>query len=330
MQDVENKDKSQINIADFCREHGIEAMREDHESGEYACGKCGYVSNVKIVSTDPERKIFSPEEFNERARTGPGVDYGRHDFGMGSYINEKSVRMAGKKDAAKRLDFYRLRKWQYRLTQQTAAQRNLSKALTLIEKLREDFHFPYIVREEASMIYRSALTNGLIIGRSIDHMATAAMYMSNRYNNNGRTLKEFAEKTGIRKNDLARSYRALFWGLQKTSNERLLPDSNVYVSRISNKLEIPVETRSRALQILKIAKEKGISSGKDPAGFAAAALYQACVTTGFKITQKSLAREGHVTEVTIRSRHKQIKKEIIENNSLKADQSEALKFNNQK
>jgi transcription initiation factor TFIIB len=58
------------------------------------------------------------------------------------------------------------------------------------------------------------------------------------------------------------------------------------------------------------ARKKHISAGKDPMGFAAAALYIACKQNGEKKTQKEIADAAGVTEVTVRNRFKNLKKHL--------------------
>ena len=46
--------------------------------------------------------------------------------------------------------------------------------------------------------------------------------------------------------------------------------------------------------------------GKDPKGLAAAALYMAAKPTDERLTQRTIAKAAHITEVTLRTRAKQI------------------------
>ncbi len=79
------------------------------------------------------------------------------------------------------------------------------------------------------------------------------------------------------------------------------------ISKIASRAEISMVTQQEAIRVLKDAKKKGVVSGKDPMGLAAAALYVACVVTGEKKTQKEIAEIANVTEVTVRNRYKGLK-----------------------
>jgi transcription initiation factor TFIIB len=53
-----------------------------------------------------------------------------------------------------------------------------------------------------------------------------------------------------------------------------------------------------------------ISAGKDPMGLAASVLYMSSLNTGDAITQMDIADAAGVTEVTIRNRFKDLKKQL--------------------
>ncbi|MHA1750413.1 MAG: transcription initiation factor IIB, partial [Promethearchaeota archaeon] len=63
-----------------------------------------------------------------------------------------------------------------------------------------------------------------------------------------------------------------------------------------------------AADLLKKATQRGLAKmGKDPKGLAAAALYMCAKKTKERKTQTQIAEVSRVTEVTLRTRAKQIK-----------------------
>jgi len=84
-------------------------------------------------------------------------------------------------------------------------------------------------------------------------------------------------------------------------------DSADCIARIASKIEVSEKTKRYAIKILKKAKENGISSGKDPMGMAAAALYISGSKMCEECTQKEIAIAANVTEVTVRNRCKGLK-----------------------
>ena len=83
-----------------------------------------------------------------------------------------------------------------------------------------------------------------------------------------------------------------------------------YVSKIAEKNGISGKTQGVAIAILGEAKRKRFSAGKDPMGMAAAAIYIACLQQNEKITQKEIAEVAGVTEVTVRNRYKELKRQL--------------------
>ena len=55
-----------------------------------------------------------------------------------------------------------------------------------------------------------------------------------------------------------------------------------------------------------VAKELRLTSGRGPAGIAAAVCYIASILTGNRRTQSEVAEIAQVTEVTIRNRYKEL------------------------
>jgi transcription initiation factor TFIIB len=163
------------------------------------------------------------------------------------------------------------------------------------------------IKEKAAVVYRKALDKGLVRGRSINAIIAAALYAACRKSGASRTLREIAEASLVDKKDVARCYRLL---LQELDFHMPVADPLTYVSKIAEKNGISGKTQGAAIAILREARRKRFSAGKDPMGLAAAALYIACVQNSEKITQKDIAEAAGVTEVTIRNRYKALKQQL--------------------
>jgi transcription initiation factor TFIIB len=66
-----------------------------------------------------------------------------------------------------------------------------------------------------------------------------------------------------------------------------------------------------AYKTLIVAKQLRLTSGRGPAGVAAAASYIASVLTGERKTQREIAEIAQVTEVTIRNRYKELIERLL-------------------
>jgi transcription initiation factor TFIIB len=89
-----------------------------------------------------------------------------------------------------------------------------------------------------------------------------------------------------------------------------IADPLTYVSKIAEKNGVSGKTQGAAIAILREARQKRVSAGKDPMGMAAAALYIACLQNNTKVSQQNIAEAAGVTEVTVRNRYKALKKQL--------------------
>jgi len=176
-----------------------------------------------------------------------------------------------------------------------------------LERLSGKVSISPSLKEKAALIYRKALEKGLVRGRSINSIASAALYAACRQSGTPRTLRDIAEASLVDKKDVARCYRLL---LHELHFAMPIADSLTYVSKIAEKNRISGRTQGAAIAILADAKRKRFAAGKDPMGLAAAALYIACLQHNEKITQKDIADAAGVTEVTVRNRYKALKRQL--------------------
>ncbi|MEM4295204.1 MAG: hypothetical protein QXS91_00090, partial [Candidatus Anstonellales archaeon] len=70
------------------------------------------------------------------------------------------------------------------------------------------------------------------------------------------------------------------------------------------------KVQKEAVKLIKKSLKKGLISGRGPTGVAAAAIYIAAAEQGERKTQKEVAEVAGVTEVTIRNRYRELKKEL--------------------
>jgi len=198
---------------------------------------------------------------------------------------------------------YRLRKWQRRIRVSNATERNLAFALSEISKIANSLSLPKNILETASVIYRKAVKERLIRGRSIQGVTAAAIYVACRQCGLARTLDEVAQASNINKKEVGRSYRFLVKEL-----DYFIPPlkPSQYITKFSNQLTMQGKVEEIAHKILAGAKELKLTSGRGPTGIAAAASYIASVLTGERKTQREIAEIAQVTEVTIRNRYKEL------------------------
>jgi len=280
----------------------------DYQRNIVICEKCGRVLREKIKDRGPEWRAFDQKQREERSRGGSPMTYTIHDKGLSTKIDWKNRDGRGNNLSPERRSLmYRLRKWQRRIRISDATERNLAFALSEMDRMSSQLGLPKNVREIAALIYRGAVKKELIRGRSIEGVASAALYAGCRETQMPRTLEEIAEVSRVDKREIGRSYRFITREL-----EIHLPpiDPANYVSRFGSELEISGEVRRKAIEIIKKAHEGKLTSGRGPTGIAAAAIYVASLECGERRTQREVAEVARVTEVTVRNRYKEFVEEL--------------------
>lgn len=261
-----------------------------------------------MMDKGPEWRAFTQEEKDSRSRVGIPTSYSVHDKGLSTSIDRIDRDAFGRKlPLSTRLQMWRLRKWQIRSRVHSSVDRNLAQAMTELDRLSDKVYAPSAVKERAAVIYRKALDDGLVRGRSIAAIAAASLYAACRITGTPRNLREIADASLVNRKDVARCYRLL---LRELDISMPIADPLIYLSKIAERANIAGYIQSLAMKILNEAKKRHISAGKDPTGLAAAALYIACMQAGEKKTQKDIADAAEVTEVTVRNRYKTLKRQL--------------------
>lgn len=281
----------------------------DYECAEIVCMDCGFVVDSKIADRGPEWRAFDHEQRAKRTRVGAPLTYTIHDKGLSTMIDWHDRDIYGKRlSPGQKAQIYRLRKWQRRIRVSDATERNLAFALSEISKIANNLNLPKNILETASVIYRKAVKEHLIRGRSIQGVTAAAIYVACRQCRLARTLEEIAQASNIAKKEVGRSYRFLVKEL-----DYFIPPvkPSQYVTKFSSQLIMQGKVEEIAHKILNTAQELKLTSGRGPTGIAAAASYIASVLTGERKTQREIAEIAQVTEVTIRNRYKELVERLM-------------------
>jgi transcription initiation factor TFIIB len=79
-----------------------------------------------------------------------------------------------------------------------------------------------------------------------------------------------------------------------------------YIAKISNRARIDWRIQKLALEIAHQTEDNILLSGKDPVGIASAYLYISACLCGYRMYLTDIANFSQVTEITIRTRCKEI------------------------
>jgi transcription initiation factor TFIIB len=276
----------------------------DPANGELVCENCGNVISKKNLSLEPEWRAFNQTQRDKRTRTGSPLNLNFHDKGLSTIIGWKNIDHAGRPISPEKRDrLYRLRKWNRRSKIGNSRNRNLSRALSMMQKLSYELNLPNNVLQTASIIYRKALKKNMTQGRTIISVVVASIYAASRKCGLVRSLTEIAEAANISRKTAARDYRFLH---KELDLEVPRVNENSYLRRLVSRLRLRGRTEILAKKLMEKAVDNKLTNGRSPAGIAAACIYISSYINDERRTQNSIALEAQITEVTIRNRYKEL------------------------
>jgi transcription initiation factor TFIIB len=312
--EVERKEIEREEALEICPECGSPRLIRDYRRGEFICQDCGLVLEDTYIDAGPEWRAFDVEEKVKKTRTGAPITYTIPDKGLTTTIDWRNQDSYGKSIPIRnRSWFFRLRRWQRRMRISNATERNLTFALNEIDIIASALGLPKSVREIAAFVYRRALAKNLTRGRSIEGVVAAALYAACRQVGIVRTIDEIAAYSKLQrkkpansrsnKKEIGKTYRFI----ARELDMKLMPTNpSDYVPKFCTALGLSGDIQKEAIEIIRKADERGLTSGRGPVGVAAAAIYIASIVGGERRTQGEVAKVAGVTEVTIRNRYREL------------------------
>lgn len=278
-------------ISELCPECGGSIVSIS-QIGETVCSQCGLVVTERSVDlSHSDKRAYTSQEKQLREHTGAPISNLLPDIGLTTVINKKNI-----KDP----DLKRAVKWNTRMTWE---KRNILIATTELKRICSNLNLPNHVKVEAIRLYKEAFKKKLLQGRSINSMIAASIYLAIRIKRIPQTFQEILDESSENAKDIRRCYRILIRELNlkapNTVPSALIPK---YMAKLNLNQEIEILTS----KIVNTFSSNFSTSGKDPKGIVAGAIYLAGKIKGLELTQKEIADKVGVTEVTLRSRYKEL------------------------
>lgn len=291
---------------DHCPECGGRIV-DDSQHGEAACTECGLIVKANEIDRGPEWRSFNQSEKESRSRVGGPSTLLQHDKGLSTNIGWQNKDAYGRTlSSEKQRKMSRLRKWNERARTKDSGERNLKKALTIVNLLQSKLNLPKSVSEKSAGIYRRCQDEDLIRGRSIEAMSGAAIHIACRQCEVPRTIDEVTDASRVKKKEILSAYRYIS---EELKLEVTPPHPSRYVQMVGSAVGASTAVREFAREMVDQLVETGAHSGKHPSGLAASAIYTADQQiAGGNLTQAKVAEVVDVTPVTIRNR----KEDLIE------------------
>lgn len=198
-------------------------------------------------------------------------------------------------------------------TDETGAQpRTVGEALDRIEDAARELGVPAETTETAIAVFRRHRDERAVNGYDVETAAAACLYVACKVERVPRTVDEVVSATGADRTQLLRRAKAVTSELGIDLSG--FADATQYVERYADELGLPDPVADRAQEVVSRCEEAGIAGGKSPSGWAAAAIYNACVEADLDVRQDTLTELADVTHVTIRNRYKEQREVLREHN----------------
>ncbi|MBD3248415.1 hypothetical protein GF336_00030 [Candidatus Woesearchaeota archaeon] len=290
-----------IETTQKCPECGDSKLLINKEKGEIICKSCGSVIEDSLVDFGKER-AFDEEDFEKKNRTGAPFD---------PRIANNIVTEVGNS-----ADFHKLpanvKKQMYRIREKNkwvsnSLDQNLNVGLNHIKTVTSYLNITDIVEKEAARIYRLCAERGITRYTTNENLAAACVFISSRVNSLPKTLGELQEATGIKKKVIAKTYKMV----ARKLNIKIMPNTPFdFLNRFASELKLDPKIQTRAVKLINQMFKKQITSGKNPTSLAATALYIASLMENIRVTQRQVVEVSGITETTLRSRVKEMLKEL--------------------
>jgi transcription initiation factor TFIIB len=250
-----------------CPECGGDITLEDNE---LACGGCGLVvSDSAPVDNSPEWRAYTSEERDSRRRVGPGVDELYHKKGLTTDIGYLSQSDYGSLSAERQNQLRRLRQRNVE-AKYGGSSSNVAYCLSETKRMATALGYQHADAEQAARLFRRAHDTGVAVGRSLDALTAATLYMALRIDRKPITLEQIEQVSTSDWVAITNLYTV-------TKRELGLPvppqHAADYLPQIASAIGASNDLWRAAKDLLKSVDGTGRLQGKNPSGMAAAALY---------------------------------------------------------
>jgi transcription initiation factor TFIIB len=272
------------------------------ETAEEVCEECGIVVNDTNIDYGPEWRS-NTNETGESRRAGNIITEQLYDRGISATISDSNYDARGNLISAEnRRKMTRLRKKDKWKGNDSKA-RKMNYGLGEINRMGTSLGIPSSVIDIASVIYRKIHSKGLLVGRSIEAAASAALYIGCKIEHITRTFEEIESTSRV---DVDRVRRMYLYTLKKMDIEVPPTSPEEFIPRFISRTNATTQHEAKAISLLEIYKRKSNISGKAPSVLAATAIYAAGIKINRIIPQNVIAEEANIAQCSIRENYREL------------------------
>jgi transcription initiation factor TFIIB len=290
--------------------------------GEYICQACGYVVLEKMDYCGHETHSNDSDERLRNLRGSGQTSSLLINYGLQTEISVSDKDYNGKPiNFANAERIASVRKMHARL-KASSEERRIARVLSVIDKICSKLLLPRSLSETAAKTYRSYSSKNNTKGMSVNGNAIAAVYFACKQSCIARGLEEIVDSIDFcssKRSSLRIAFRCYKRMAMCITNAVESPSVNTagstfdhvipldkYIAKISNRARIDWRIQKLALEIAHQTEDNILLSGKDPVGIASAYLYISACLCGYHMYLTDIANFSQVTEITIRTRCKEI------------------------
>ncbi len=276
------------NLCPECR--GL--LIELHDKGETVCNQCGLIIRERDI--DISRSGIRAYNYQEKARkwhSGNPISLLVPDISLSTVIKRNKIYNQDLKKAVR---------WDLQMSLKS---KNLLIAITELKRIASNLNLPEHVQKTVVKLYKKALKKGLMRGCSIKGILTACVYLVCKKERIPITLQEMSIESSLNPKVINKYYRVL---IRELNVRPPVTNPVLLIPKYVNRLNLGIGIEKQAIGLIQDFIKGKFFSGKDPKGLCAGALYLLSKLANRQITQKEISRVTGVTEVTLRSRYKEL------------------------
>ncbi len=265
---------------------------EVHKVGETVCHHCGLVIYEReIDTTHCDVRAFSNQDKERKWHNGSPISSLVADISLSTVIEKSKIFNEDLKRAAR---------WDMQIGWE---RRNLLIAIMELKRIACHLRIPNYIQKAVVKIYKRATKSGLLRGRSIKGILTACLYYIIKEVNLPITLKELTDESSVSSKVLNKSFKVLINELKLRPN---ILNPVLLIPKYINRLKLGPEIERQSIEIIENYIKFKSFSGKDPKGLCAGTIYFISKLKNKGLTQKEVSAVTGVTQVTLRSRYKDL------------------------
>ena len=271
----------------------------DSVRGETICAECGYVAAENMI--DPGAEWTNHSSGDDKSRVGAPTTLTLSDKGLSTHISRSDLTSGAA--ARHGMSGKNLREWRrrQRVDQRSKTRDSRSRNLTTaMQFIRDKGDLPPQIEQEAANLYRHAMREGIVTGRSIRGVTAACVYIAARQAEIPRRIdviaKAFDMTTEVEEKELKRTIRLV----ARKMNTHHITGPEEYFEKFHSDLELPAYVLGETRDLWDKVNQDMVWQGKKPSGIAGCILYKASQNSNSPRTQSEVCKVSGISEVTLR------------------------------